>query len=68
MQVPLTEAQRRQKADVPFPKHGGVVSAIANVIGYGREAGLQAVYDYTRPKTVWMNMSDEPLANPFQPR
>jgi (Z)-2-((N-methylformamido)methylene)-5-hydroxybutyrolactone dehydrogenase len=36
--------------------------------GYGREAGLQAVYDYTRPKTVWMNMSDAPLANPFKPR
>ena len=36
--------------------------------GYGREAGLQAVYDYTRPKTIWMNMSDEPVANPFAPR
>ncbi|MGB1208636.1 MAG: aldehyde dehydrogenase family protein, partial [Paracoccaceae bacterium] len=36
--------------------------------GYGREAGLQAVYDYTRPKTVWMNMSDDPIANPFKPR
>ncbi|WP_299356857.1 aldehyde dehydrogenase [uncultured Shimia sp.] len=33
--------------------------------GYGREAGLQAIYDYTRPKTVWMNTSDEPIANPF---
>jgi len=33
--------------------------------GYGRESGLQAMYDYTRPKTVWMNMSDEPMANPF---
>ena len=36
--------------------------------GYGREAGLQAMADYTRPKTVWMNMSDEPLSSPFQPR
>ncbi|MEL6792969.1 MAG: aldehyde dehydrogenase family protein, partial [Pseudomonadota bacterium] len=36
--------------------------------GYGREAGMQALYDYTRPKTVWMNMSDEPVANPFAPR
>lgn len=36
--------------------------------GYGREAGMQALFDYTRPKTVWMNTSDEPLANPFQPR
>lgn len=36
--------------------------------GYGREAGMQALYDYTRPKTVWMNTSDTPLANPFQMR
>ena len=36
--------------------------------GYGREAGMQALYDYTRPKTVWMNLSDAPIANPFQPR
>ncbi|SHI57693.1 aldehyde dehydrogenase (NAD+) [Shimia gijangensis] len=33
--------------------------------GYGREAGFQAIYDYTRPKTVWINTSDEPMANPF---
>ena len=33
--------------------------------GYGREGGLQAVYDYTRPKTVWINTSDEPVADPF---
>ena len=33
-----------------------------------REAGFQAIFDYTRPKTVWMNLSDAPLANPFQPR
>ena len=29
---------------------------------------MQALYDYTRPKTIWMNMSDEPVANPFAPR
>jgi (Z)-2-((N-methylformamido)methylene)-5-hydroxybutyrolactone dehydrogenase len=33
--------------------------------GYGRESGLQGLYDYTRPKTVWINTSDQPLANPF---
>ncbi|MEO0622784.1 MAG: aldehyde dehydrogenase [Pseudomonadota bacterium] len=36
--------------------------------GYGRESGLQALTAYTRPKTVWMNTSDAPIANPFQPR
>lgn len=33
--------------------------------GFGRESGLQGLYDYTRLKTVWINTSDEPLANPF---
>lgn len=33
--------------------------------GYGREGGLQAVYDYTRSKTVWINTSSEPVADPF---
>ena len=33
--------------------------------GYGREAGMDAIYDYTRTKTVWVNTSDEPMANPF---
>ncbi len=47
-----------------------VVSPIAefggfNDSGYGRESGFQAIYDYTRPKTVWINTSTEPMANPF---
>ncbi len=33
--------------------------------GYGREAGLDALLDYTRTKTVWINTSDQPMANPF---
>ena len=33
--------------------------------GYGREAGLESVLDYTRTKTVWLNLDDEPMANPF---
>jgi len=33
--------------------------------GYGRESGMQAMYDYTRPKTIWVNTSSEPMANPF---
>ena len=47
-----------------------VVSPIAEFGGYkdsgqGRESGFQAIYDYTRPKTVWVNTSDAPMANPF---
>jgi acyl-CoA reductase-like NAD-dependent aldehyde dehydrogenase len=33
--------------------------------GYGRESGMQAIYDYTRPKTVWLNTSAEPITDPF---
>ncbi|MEM6759476.1 MAG: aldehyde dehydrogenase [Pseudomonadota bacterium] len=33
--------------------------------GYGREAGLDAVRDYTRTKTTWISTSDAPMANPF---
>ncbi|MDM8168353.1 aldehyde dehydrogenase [Roseovarius sp.] len=51
------------RAISPVAAFGGVKAS-----GYGRESGFQAVYDYTRPKTVWMNMSDEPVGNPFQMR
>ena len=44
----------------PIAEFGGFKGS-----GYGRESGFQAMYDYTRPKTIWINMSSEPLANPF---
>ena len=33
--------------------------------GYGRETGVEAIYDYTRTKTTWINTSDKPMSNPF---
>lgn len=48
------------RAVSPIAEFGGVKGS-----GYGRESGFQAMYDYTRPKTIWMNTSDEPMANPF---
>lgn len=51
------------RAISPIAEFGGMKQS-----GYGRESGFQALWDYTRPKTVWMNMSDEPLASPFLPR
>ena len=33
--------------------------------GYGRESGIDAVKDYTQLKTVWINTSTEPMADPF---
>jgi (Z)-2-((N-methylformamido)methylene)-5-hydroxybutyrolactone dehydrogenase len=44
----------------PIAEFGGYKES-----GYGREGGLQAIYDYTRPKTVWINTSDQPMTNPF---
>jgi len=34
--------------------------------GHGRESGLEAVYDYTREKTVWINTAVEPIDDPFR--
>ncbi len=51
------------RAISPIAEFGG-----ERMSGYGREAGLQALCDYSRTKTVWMNMSDDPIENPFQPR
>ena len=47
-----------------------VISPIAPFGGFklsgpGRESGLDAINDYTRTKTVWINTSSEPMANPF---
>ena len=33
--------------------------------GYGREAGIDAIYEYTRTKSVWINTSSAPMADPF---
>lgn len=33
--------------------------------GFGREAGVEAILDYTRTKTTWINTSSAPMANPF---
>ncbi len=47
----------------PVAEFGGMKNS-----GYGRESGFQAVLDYTRPKTVWINTSDVPLASQFHSR
>ena len=51
------------RAIPPIAEFGGTKTS-----GYGRESGFQAIYDYTRPKTVWMNTSSTPLASQFAPR
>jgi acyl-CoA reductase-like NAD-dependent aldehyde dehydrogenase len=33
--------------------------------GYGRESGLDSIRDYTRTKSIWINSSDVPMADPF---
>lgn len=51
------------RAVSPIAEFGGVKNS-----GYGRESGFQAIYDYTRPKTVWINTSSKPLDNMFVSR
>lgn len=48
------------RAVSPIAPFGGY-----NQSGYGREAGVESVLDYTRTKTTWINLSDEPMTNPF---
>ena len=36
-----------------------------NQSGYAREAGKQSILDYTRTKTTWINISNDPMKNPF---
>ncbi len=48
------------RAISPLAPFGGY-----NQSGYGREAGTEAILDYTRTKTTWINLSDEPMGNPF---
>ncbi len=47
-----------------------VISPIAPFGGFkqsgsGRESGIDTINDYTRTKTVWINTSTEPMADPF---
>ncbi|MEX1234083.1 MAG: aldehyde dehydrogenase [Roseovarius sp.] len=48
------------RAISPIAPFGGY-----NQSGYGREAGIDAIHDYTRTKTTWINTSGSPMANPF---
>ena len=34
--------------------------------GHGRESGFEAIYDYTRVKSVWLNTSPDPIDDPFR--
>ena len=36
--------------------------------GYGKEAGIESIKDYTRVKTTWFYTSDEPTLDPFSMR
>ncbi|MGH1483634.1 MAG: aldehyde dehydrogenase [Geminicoccales bacterium] len=61
---------RRLRAGICWVNTYRAVSPIApfggfNHSGYGREAGLESVLDYTRTKTTWINTSSAPMANPF---
>lgn len=61
---------KRLKAGICWVNTYRAISPIApfggfNQSGYGREAGMESILDYTRTKTTWINTSSEPMANPF---
>ena len=48
------------RAISPISPFGGVKQS-----GGSREAGIDAIHEYTRTKTTWINTSSEPMSNPF---
>ena len=42
---------------VPFGGYG--------LSGYGREAGMESMLEYTRVKSAWLRTADEPIPDPF---
>ena len=61
---------RRLRAGICWVNTYRAVSPIApfggfGMSGYGREAGREAVLDYTRSKTVWISTAQGPMADPF---
>jgi acyl-CoA reductase-like NAD-dependent aldehyde dehydrogenase len=47
----------------PSAPFGGIKDS-----GYGKEAGIESIKDYTRVKTTWFDTSDEPTLDPFSMR
>ena len=47
----------------PSAPFGGIKDS-----GYGKEAGIESIKDYTRVKTTWFYTSDEPTMDPFSIR
>ena len=44
----------------PMAPFGGIKDS-----GYGKEAGIESIKEYTRIKTTWYNSSDKPMADTF---
>ena len=44
----------------PMAPFGGIKDS-----GYGKEAGIESIKEYTRIKTTWYNSSEKPMIDPF---
>ena len=61
---------RRLRAGIVWVNTYRAVSPLAPIGGFGlsglaREGGAEAMLDYSRETTVWINTSPEPMADPF---
>ncbi|GAN79430.1 aldehyde dehydrogenase [Acidocella aminolytica] len=61
---------RQLRAGVVWINTYRVISPLVPFGGYkesglGREGGTESILDYTRTKSVWINLSDAPLPDPF---
>jgi aldehyde dehydrogenase (NAD+)/betaine-aldehyde dehydrogenase len=61
---------KRLRAGIVWINTYRAVSPIAPIGGFGwtgngREGSTDSIYDYTRTKTVWINTSNAPMADPF---
>ena len=61
---------RRLRAGICWVNTYRAISPIApfggyNRSGYGREAGLDSILDYTRTRTTWISTAERAMADPF---
>ena len=63
MHIKISNPVNTYRLISPSAPFGGIKDS-----GYGKEAGIDSIKDYTRVKTTWFYTSDEPSLDPFSIR